>query len=62
MNNTEILEAIARGYCSEKNQSKTLDVELCLAIAAEIEKLNPEVKTEGMAIPWLPKKYNLQVE
>lgn len=34
--NEELLGAIARGYCHPKNENKTLDADLCVAIAEEI--------------------------
>jgi len=35
----EILGAIARGWCSEKNSSKTMDSDLAMAIADEIKAI-----------------------
>jgi len=37
--NEELLGAIARGWCSEKNSSKIMDSDLALAIAEEVEPL-----------------------
>jgi hypothetical protein len=36
---SEIRGAVARGYCSPKNENKILDPELCIAITDEIIKL-----------------------
>ena len=38
INREELLGAIARGWCSEKNSHKTMDSDLALAIFDEIEK------------------------
>ena len=38
VNREELLGAIARGWCSEKNQHKTMDSDLALAIFDEVEK------------------------
>jgi len=35
----EIIGAIARGWCSEKNSSKTMDSDLAMAIADEIKAI-----------------------
>jgi hypothetical protein len=35
----ELLGAISRGWCSEKNSSKTMDSDLSVAIADEIKAL-----------------------
>jgi len=35
----EILGAIARGWCSKKNSSKTMDSDLVMAIADEIKAI-----------------------
>ena len=35
----EIKEALFRGYCSERNSSKTLDTALISDMAAEVDKL-----------------------
>lgn len=37
-NREELLGAIARGWCSEKNEHKTMDPDLALAIFDEVEK------------------------
>jgi len=37
-NREELLGAIARGWCSEKNSHKTMDSDLALAIFDEVEK------------------------
>lgn len=37
MTKEEIMQAVARGWCSEKNSSKTMDTDLAMAITAEIE-------------------------
>ncbi len=36
MTKEEIMQAVARGWCHEKNSSKTMDVDLAMAIADEI--------------------------
>jgi hypothetical protein len=38
INREELLGAIARGWCSEKNQHKTMDSDLALAIFDEVEQ------------------------
>jgi hypothetical protein len=38
VNREELLGAIARGWCSEKNAHKTMDSDLALAIFDEVEK------------------------
>ena len=38
INREELLGAIARGWCSEKNAHKTMDPDLALAIFDEVEK------------------------
>jgi hypothetical protein len=38
INREELLGAIARGWCSEKNSHKTMDSDLALAIFNEVEK------------------------
>ena len=38
INREELLGAIARGWCSEKNEHKTMDSDLALAIFDEVEK------------------------
>lgn len=38
INRKELLGAIARGWCSEKNSHKTMDSDLALAIFDEVEK------------------------
>ena len=38
----QLLGAIARGWCSEKNSHKTMDADLALAIFDEVEK---QIKT-----------------
>ena len=38
VNREELLGAIARGWCSEKNQHKTMDSDLALAIFDEVER------------------------
>lgn len=38
INREELLGAIARGWCSEKNSHKTMDPDLALAIFNEVEK------------------------
>ena len=38
VNREELLGAIARGWCSEKNSHKTMDSDLALAIFDEVEK------------------------
>jgi hypothetical protein len=42
MNRDEILGALARGYCTDDNQHKVLDSTLLLAMAEEIEALQPQ--------------------
>ena len=37
MTKEDIMQAVARGWCSEKNSGKTMDVDLAMAITAEIE-------------------------
>jgi hypothetical protein len=37
-NREELLGAIARGWCSEKNSHKTMDPDLALAIFDEVER------------------------
>ena len=37
-NREELLGAIARGWCSEKNSHKTMDSDLALAIFDEVER------------------------
>ena len=39
MRSEQILGAVARGWCSEKNSHKTMDSDLATAIASEIERL-----------------------
>lgn len=36
----EIMQAVARGWCSEKNSSKTMDTDLAMAITEEILKID----------------------
>ena len=38
INREELLGAIARGWCSEKNEHKTMDSDLALAIFDEVEQ------------------------
>jgi hypothetical protein len=38
INREELLGAIARGWCSEKNSHKTMDSDLALAIFNEVER------------------------
>jgi hypothetical protein len=38
INREELLGAIARGWCSEKNSHKTMDSDLALAIFDEVEQ------------------------
>ena len=38
VNREELLGAIARGWCSEKNAHKTMDSDLALAIFDEVEQ------------------------
>ena len=38
INHEELLGAIARGWCSEKNSHKTMDPDLALAIFDEVER------------------------
>jgi hypothetical protein len=38
VNREQLLGAIARGWCSEKNSHKTMDSDLALAISDEVEK------------------------
>ena len=38
VNREELLGAIARGWCSEKNSHKTMDTDLAVAIFDEVEK------------------------
>ena len=38
INREELLGAIARGWCSEKNSHKTMDPDLALAIFDEVER------------------------
>ncbi len=38
VNREELLGAIARGWCSEKNEHKTMDPDLAIAIFDEVEK------------------------
>ena len=38
VNHEELLGAIARGWCSEKNSHKTMDPDLALAIFDEVEQ------------------------
>ena len=38
VNREELLGAIARGWCSEKNSHKTMDSDLALAILDEVEQ------------------------
>jgi len=38
VNREELLGAIARGWCSEKNKHKTMDSDLAIAIFDEVEK------------------------
>ena len=38
VNREELLGAIARGWCSEKNSHKTMDSDLALAIFDEVEQ------------------------
>ena len=38
VNREELLGAIARGWCSEKNSHKTMDSDLALAIFDEVER------------------------
>ena len=44
MNNEELLGALARGYCTERNKHKILDPDLIKDMAVEVEKLT---KKEG---------------
>ena len=39
LSDEEMLGAIARGWCSEKNSSKTMDSDLAMAIADEIKAI-----------------------
>jgi len=38
INREELLGAIARGWCSEKNEHKTMDADLAVAIFDEVEQ------------------------
>ena len=35
----QILEAVARGWCSDENKNKIMDTDLAVAIAKEVYKL-----------------------
>jgi hypothetical protein len=50
MNREQILGALARGYCTDDNQHKVLDSTLLLAMAEEIEALQPQ--GEPVAYVW----------
>ena len=45
-----IAGAVARGWCSEKNKSKTMDSDLAFAITDEIMKLDIDIEEELMAL------------
>jgi len=54
INREELLGAIARGWCSEKNSRKTMDSDLALAIFDEIERqIKEHFGVEERAIPIL---------
>lgn len=38
----EVMQAVARGWCSTKNENKTMDVDLALAITEEILAIEPK--------------------
>ncbi|NTW33726.1 MAG: hypothetical protein HGB12_14085 [Bacteroidetes bacterium] len=48
-NKSEILQALARGYCSDKNNKKELDSDLINDMGEELFKLaeKQEIKDEG---------------
>jgi hypothetical protein len=35
----EIMRALARGYCAERNTEKEMDIDLVVAMADEVQKL-----------------------
>ena len=39
LNRTEVLQALARGFCAEKNSHKQMDADLCNAMADEVMAL-----------------------
>lgn len=46
MNKQQVMEALARGYCSKENEYKVLDSFLIKAMADEIMKLEPQAEGE----------------
>ena len=46
MNREDVLGAVARGWCSEKNSGKTMDSDLAVAIADEVLK-----ELDGIVLP-----------
>ncbi len=45
-----VLGAVARGWCSKKNENKTMDPDLAEAITDEIMKLPLDIETEMTAL------------
>ncbi len=45
-----VLGAVARGWCSKKNEKKTMDSDLAEAITDEIMKLTLDIETELTAL------------
>lgn len=48
----EVLGAIARGWCSDKNSHKTMDSDLAYAIYDELEKLFKEDDIKSNFFPF----------
>ncbi len=46
----EIMQAVARGWCNEKNSGKTMDTDLAMAITDEIVKLPLDIEAELTAL------------
>ena len=45
----QVMQAVARGWCHEKNSHKTMDSDLAMAITDEILKIGPERPFLGLA-------------
>ena len=43
----QIMQAVARGWCSEKNSQKTMDPDLAIAITEEIMEIWPQAEQDG---------------
>ena len=43
----QVMQAVARGWCSEKNSQKTMDSDLAIAITEEIMEIWSQTEQDG---------------